>query len=130
VSGVYDKHWSLRPDPAEIPRIRREVSHFVAETCGMSAERRPDLELALSEVVTNALLHGYRGRDGDPISVDVHVDGKVEFVVRDNGVGMRPHPSSGGAGLGLTIVMAIADDLEISDCEGGGTEVRVTFEQG
>ena len=129
MSHAVDRRWTLAPDPTEVPRIRREVRQFVVEHDGLEPARHPNLDLAVTEVVTNALLHGYRDGGGDPITVDVHVDGKVQITVTDTGVGMRPHPGSPGAGLGLAIVMSIADHVEVSPGEAGGTRVRVTFER-
>jgi anti-sigma regulatory factor (Ser/Thr protein kinase) len=123
-----DRRWTLEPEPDEVPRIRREVHHFVAGCERLSAARLRDLDLVVTEVVTNALLHGYRDEHRAPIEVDVHVDGHVEIVVRDRGVGMSPHPDSPGAGLGLAIVGKLADSFEVRAANGGGTEVRVVFE--
>ena len=123
-----DRCWTLAPLPEEVPRIRREVHRFVAERQRLSAARLRDLDLVVTEVVTNALLHGYRGEHRAPIEVDVHVDGHVEIVVRDRGVGMSPHLDSPGAGLGLAIVGKLADSFEVRAAGGGGTEVRVVFE--
>ena len=131
VGAVHEAHertWSLEADPTEIRRIRGEVGSFVDAHYELSPERRADLALALSEVVTNALLHGNRDGRANPIEVHVHVDGKVEFTVRDAGVGMRPNPTGGGAGYGLAIVSAVADDLQVHDSDLGGTEVRVRFD--
>ena len=111
-----------------MPRIRREVHRFLAERDTLPASRLRDLDLVVTEVVTNALLHGYRDEHRAPIEVDVHVDGRVEIVVRDRGVGMSPHPGSPGAGLGLAIVGKLADSFEVRAAGDGGTEVRVVFE--
>jgi len=121
------RRWTLKPLPAEVPRIRREVHAFVAGLNGLARERLRDLDLAVTEIVTNALLHGYRDEHRAPIEVEVYVDGRVEILVRDRGVGMSPHPGSPGAGLGLSIVGNLASSLEVRDAAGGGTEVRVVF---
>jgi anti-sigma regulatory factor (Ser/Thr protein kinase) len=122
------RHWTLRPDPAEVPRIRHEVARFVGELDGLPASRLPDLDLAVTESVTNALIHGNRDGIEEPVGVDVHVNGRVEIVVRDRGVGLSPHPDSPGAGLGLEIVATLADRVEMRPAEDGGTEVRIVFE--
>jgi anti-sigma regulatory factor (Ser/Thr protein kinase) len=120
--------WTLEPEPAEVPRVRREVSRFVAELDGLPAARMPDLDLAVSEAVTNALVHGNRGGLREPVTVDVLVNGVVQVVVRDHGVGMSPHPDSPGAGLGLAILGKLADRMELRAADGGGTELRIAFE--
>jgi anti-sigma regulatory factor (Ser/Thr protein kinase) len=121
------RHWTLRPDLAEVRRVRHEISQFVVEQDGLPAGRLTDLDLAVTETVGNALVHGNRDGIDQPVGVDVHVNGQVEIVVRDQGVGLSPHPEAPGAGLGLDIVGTLADQLELRTAEGGGTEVRIVF---
>jgi anti-sigma regulatory factor (Ser/Thr protein kinase) len=121
--------WKLEPDPAEVPRVRHEVSRFVSGLAGLPSARLPDLDLAVSEAVTNALVHGNRGCVREPITVDVRVNGSVQVVVRDRGVGMSPHPESPGAGLGLSILGKLADRMELRAADDGGTELRIVFDR-
>lgn len=127
MDDVRSRRWTLDPEPDEVPRIRREVNAFVSAAKGLPPERMPDLDLAVTEVVTNALLHGYRGEARAPIEVHVALEAGVEVRVLDRGVGMSPHPGSPGAGLGLSIVGKLADLFEVRASDDGGTEVRVVF---
>lgn len=123
------RSWVLRRDPSEIPRIRRDVAAFLREHDAIEAVRHPDVELVVSELVTNALLHGDSGQRR-PIEVEVRLGEGVEVWVRDAGYGMRPgRNGSSTGGLGLAIVMAVSDGLDVRDVE-GATEVTATFEPG
>jgi len=49
-------------------------------------------------------------------------------TVRDHGSGMAPRVDSPGLGVGLPVMAAIADALEIDTPDGAGTIVRMTFD--
>ncbi len=82
-----------------------------------------DILLAANEAFGNAITHA-----GQPLSIAVHVeasisDGVVEIVVRDHG---RWHESrhSGGVGLGLALMHALMDTVELHATP-EGTTVRL-----
>ena len=74
--------------------------------------RRDDIALVLSEVVTNAVLHGGVGPDQE-LLIDVHVDrGAVGFDVFDLGEGFTPtglDTPPRRSGLGLFIINRLAE---------------------
>ena len=117
-------------EPASVPLLRRRVVGFLVENdvCGDRAE---DIRLAVSEALSNAVLHAYRGaRDPGDLEVSaVRDDGSVEVVVRDNGSGMAPRPDSPGLGLGLPVIAQMTDRYEIEHPETvGGTAIRMRFD--
>jgi anti-sigma regulatory factor (Ser/Thr protein kinase) len=78
---------SVPASPSRLAGLRRAVR---ADLRGVSEEVADDVVLALSEVATNAVLHGSSG--GQPIQVVVHVsDDWVEASVLDHG----PQPPPG-----------------------------------
>ena len=87
-----------------------------------------DVLLAVSEVVTNCVVHGYRGGQGDVAMEARHAGDTLLLSVADHGTGMTPRLDSPGLGLGLPLVGRIARRVDISAPEGGGTEVRMCFE--
>ena len=105
---------------AGVPEARRFLAGLLARW-GLEA-LRPALELATSELVTNAVTHG-RG----PIEVDVACeDGAVRVGVTDHGGGrpvIRPTDASGEVGgWGLRLVARVADEWG-TDVSGGRTTV-------
>lgn len=78
----------------------------------------------------DVVMHAYRDRPGT-VTAGISTDtaaGRVEILVTDDGVGMSPHPDSPGAGLGLSIITAISDQVTIRPGPtGAGTEVRMIF---
>ena len=121
--------WVAPALPACVGPLRRRVAAFAA-TRADGAVHLADLELAVSEAVTNAVIHAYRDRDQPgTVTAAVGTAGRrVEVVVTDGGVGMSPRPDSPGAGLGLALMAAVCDHVAISPgAAGKGTEVRMVF---
>jgi two-component sensor histidine kinase len=87
------------------------------------------LSLLINELMTNALKHGFAGRDSGTITVrlDRAADALV-LQVQDNGKGLVDEPSGEGS-LGMTIIRSLAAQLggEVSWFSGGGTTARLAF---
>ena len=120
--------WRARPAAQEVSRVRHAVCDY-ATSQGLEARVVQDLAIAVSEVVSNAVLHGFERTDDDgTIMVSATVNGD-ELTVRvvDDGVGLRPRSDSPGAGVGLAIAGSVSRRLVVERPERGGTEVRMTF---
>jgi anti-sigma regulatory factor (Ser/Thr protein kinase) len=117
----------FRASADQVGQARREATAF--------ARRRgvvdPDaVALALSEAITNVVLHAY---------VDAAEPGEVELVARDladdglmisvcdDGRGMTPRPDSPGLGLGLPLLAALTERFEVQSRPGGGTRLCLFF---
>jgi serine/threonine-protein kinase RsbW len=95
---------------------------------GIDRRAGSDVLLALSEVVTNAVIHGYRGETGGEVRVEAeHDDHRLTLSVADRGRGMAPRHDSPGLGLGLPLVGRIAKKVDITAEVGGGTLVSMCF---
>jgi two-component sensor histidine kinase len=77
----------------------------------LDADRAIPLGLVVSEVLTNALRHAFRGRDVGTVAVEARAETTQLIVcVRDNGVGMRQE--SGKTGLGSKIIRSLATQID------------------
>ena len=121
-------HGSCPAHPTAVAPIRRAISD-VARRCGADESILTRLELAVTEAATNVVLHAYRdpGSHGDIHTSACVTRGQLEVTIRDDGVGMSPHPESPGLGLGLSLMAHEADACEITRPPGGGTEIRMRF---
>jgi anti-sigma regulatory factor (Ser/Thr protein kinase) len=86
-----------------------------------------DIRLAVTEACTNVVRHAYGDRAGD-IDVVVRPRGRaLEVIVADNGRGMGPSPDTSGPGLGLPLMAALADSLEIQGSATAGSRLMMSF---
>src|SRR4051794_23192324 len=121
--------WTYPAVVDEIGTARRDVADYAAANA-VPEPPLADLKLAVSEAVTNAVLHGFRSTDPGTVTVSVAVKlGTVSVCVADDGQGMSPRTDSPGIGLGLPLMAEMADRLAIDAAKGGhGTEVRMAFD--
>ena len=112
--------------PAAVPGVRRAVVDFAALH---GVGNGPDIALAVSEAITNTVLHAYRDRSAGPVRVVACAEPqRLVVVVRDYGCGMSPNPDSPGLGLGLAVIGRLATEVNIErPDEGGGTRLRMHF---
>jgi anti-sigma regulatory factor (Ser/Thr protein kinase) len=125
-TGIERLELRLQASPAAVPGVRRAVVDF-AELHGIG--RGPDIALAVSEAVTNAVLHAYRdGASGEVRIVACAEPESLVVVVRDYGCGMTPHADSPGLGLGLSVIGHLTTEMNIERPDtGGGMRLRMHF---
>ena len=95
-----------------------------------------DVKTAVSEAVTNAIIHGYEETEGK-VYIRCRLDGDLlEVEVEDQGKGiedidqaMEPmfttKPERDRSGMGFSFMEAFMDELEVSSIPGAGTTVRM-----
>ncbi|MBR1750122.1 MAG: anti-sigma F factor [Ruminococcus sp.] len=115
---------------------RMAVSSFLS-VGGVPVGDIAELKTAVSEGVTNAIVHGYRGSHGNvTLEMKLFASGRVKIVIRDKGVGiedielaMEPlyttAPEEERAGLGFAIMKSFCDKLRVRSKVGGGTVVTL-----
>lgn len=99
-------------------------------------EEVADLKTAVSEVVTNCIIHGYEG-EIHKIRMDLKLKGREIFVdITDQGVGisdvkkaMEPlyttKPEKERSGMGFTFMEAFMDEVTVDSEVGVGTSVHM-----
>jgi serine/threonine-protein kinase RsbW len=118
---------SLPADPSAPSAARRAVKDFL-RAHGADPGALSDVLLAVSEVVTNCVVHAYRGQSGGKVDLEARRTGdRLVLSVADDGSGMAPRHDSPGLGLGLPLVGRVADRVDISAQAGGGTLVSMSF---
>lgn len=90
-----------------------------------------DVLIAVSEAVTNAVVHAFRGlvdRGTVMVVATVYTE-RIEVRVTDDGSGMAPRDDSPGLGLGLPLIRHLADQFDHRRPACGlGTELWMRFE--
>jgi serine/threonine-protein kinase RsbW/stage II sporulation protein AB (anti-sigma F factor) len=113
-------------EPANVGDLRKAVVAY-AEQAGFGDTSQ--IALAVSEAITNAVVHAYRdsAEVGDVRVVACDGPDELVVVVRDYGDGMMPRADSPGLGLGLPLITTMTDDLQIEAADGAGTLLRMHF---
>jgi serine/threonine-protein kinase RsbW len=117
------------PARAESVTVARQALSGIADAMGWDGTFLADLKIAVSEACSNVVMHAYEDGDG-PLELTGWVEGDaVTFVVTDRGSGISPRLQTGaaGLGLGLPLMAALSDEVEVRSPPGGPTEVRMTF---
>jgi PAS domain S-box-containing protein len=121
-------HREVAAEPVVVGELRRGVAAF-ARAHGAGEDVVENVMLAVSEAVTNAIIHAFVGRERGHVTITAEAgEGSLLVRVLDDGRGMTPHPDSPGLGLGLTMMASMATRCDIREGPGGhGTEVRLMF---
>jgi serine/threonine-protein kinase RsbW len=118
----------LAAEADNVPLVRHALRGLL-EASGISDERTADIALAVTEACANAVLHAYPDGTGTfEVAAELAPAGRLVVIVRDHGSGMAPRVDSPGLGVGLPVMAAIAEALEIDTPDGSGTLVRMTFD--
>ena len=100
-------------------------------------EELDDIKTAVSEAVTNAVIHGYQNGEGTiEICARAQADGLFTVTVKDTGIGiadikkaMEPMfttaPQGERSGMGFSFMEAFMDQVEVVSAPGKGTAVTM-----
>src|SRR5436305_10348942 len=90
-------------DAVSVSAARYELTEF-AKPAGASDYELQSIRLAVSEALTNVVLHAYRGSSGQ-IHVNAAVaGGELWILIADDGAGLHAGGTSGGLGIGLALI--------------------------
>ena len=114
---------------------RSAVACFAAQL-DPNLEEMGDIRTAVSEAVTNAIVHAYPDSYGIiTLRCRILKDNVLDIVVKDRGIGIqdidqarRPMYTTGGterSGMGFTIMESFMTSLDISSEPGKGTSVHM-----
>jgi serine/threonine-protein kinase RsbW len=129
----YDRSVRLTiPAKAEYITLGRLALTAIARVRPLSEETLSDLKLALTEACTNSVRHAYREGRGGQVEIVYQIEpDRLIVEVTDEGEGFEPSSPAGDGngdlsegGLGIAIIRAVADEVEIGKRESGGSRLR------
>ncbi len=128
MAGIPIVRLSLPSRPENVLLVRQAL-RGLADIVDLDAIELNDVSTALSEACNNVVAHAYP--DG-PGPMDIEMQGSadgLEVLVRDHGCGLKPHASelSEIGGIGIPVMLALADSVEFAGADGEGTDVRMRF---
>ena len=113
---------------------RSVVSAFCLEL-NPSIEEINDIKTAVSEAVTNCIVHAYNSQEDKYIQLSVSLeDEKAEIIIEDEGCGIddvdkaiqpffTTKPEQERSGMGFTLIQTFMDKVEIKSQKNKGTRV-------
>ena len=135
------KHKLTNETKITFPSLSANEAFARATASAFAAQLNPtfdelsDIKCAISEAVTNAIVHGYRDTIGDVTLILKITENRILIAeVRDRGCGignveeaMRPlfttDPENERSGMGFTIIENFMDSLRVRSVPGRGTRV-------
>ena len=122
-----DVKLTLPARPENVSVIRHVLGAF-AEAMRLPDELVEDLRLAVTEACTNVVRHAYPPEQTGPVEISIQpLEEHVSVIVSDRGRGIGTSSDTTGPGLGLPLIAAIADVVELQPVPGGGSRVAMTF---
>ncbi len=114
---------------------RSVVAAFVAQL-DPTIEELSEVKTAVSEAVTNAIIHGYECGNGNVVIIARIIGDSVEIVVQDQGKGIddieaarqplyTSKPELERSGMGFTVMETFMDQVEVESQPGIGTTIRM-----
>ena len=124
--------------PENVGFIRNVIAAFCVPA-DPSIETLNDIKTAISEAVTNAVVHGYKRSEGDVAIETELIDTKLYIKISDSGAGIEnvekamedfftTDVEEERSGLGFTIMRTYMDTLKVESKVGAGTTVYMTKE--
>ena len=115
---------------------RMMIAAFAAQL-DPTIEELADIKTAVSEAVTNAIVHGYECRDGEIVMLAEYAGRLLTVEISDKGKGIadverarEPFfttlPEGDRSGMGFTVMETFMDTLKVTSTPGEGTTVRMT----
>jgi serine/threonine-protein kinase RsbW len=114
------------PARPENVAVIRHVLGALAEALALPPALIEDMRLAVTEACTNVVRHAYEGDGSVDVVVRPNGDALV-VIVEDAGRGIGPSPDTAGPGLGLPLIAALTDALEIERGATSGSRLVMRF---
>lgn len=124
------------PNRSDNERFARTVAAAFIVELDPTIDQLSEVKTAVSEAVTNAIIHGYDECDGIITLEGEIYDRTVELTVSDNGVGIPDirrareplftgKPEMERSGMGFTIMETFMDSIDVESEIGKGTRVTM-----
>jgi stage II sporulation protein AB (anti-sigma F factor) len=135
--GMYNDMKLIIPAISENESLARSVVGSFAARLNPTLEQLADIRTAVSEAVTNAVIHGYEGKAKGEVMIYARVEeGKLTVEITDYGKGIEDiaqarspfytsRPDLERSGMGFTIMETFMDEVHVASCKGNGTMVRM-----
>lgn len=132
MSNIMEVKFSAKSENESLARV---IAASFAAKLDPALDELADIKTAVSEAVTNAIIHGYDEDESKFVYLKCKIEGnKVEIIVEDEGHGiedvdlaMQPlytsKPELERSGMGFSVMESFMDDVKVSSIQNKGTRV-------
>ena len=125
------------PANSDNERFARTVAAAFVLELDPTLDELSEIKTAVSEAVTNAIIHGYNEKGGTVTLEGIIDENTVEFTIRDSGAGIADiekareplytgKPEMERSGMGFTIMETFMDSVNVESAPGRGTAVKMS----
>ena len=125
------------PANSDNERFARNVAAAFILELDPTLDELSEIKTAVSEAVTNAIIHGYNEESGTVIMEGYIKDNEIEFVISDSGNGIEDidkareplytgKPEMERSGMGFTIMETFMDEVIVKSKVGEGTVIKMS----
>lgn len=122
-------------NPENESLARSCIAAFAAQM-NPTVEQIIELKTAVSEAITNAIVHGYAQQDGTVVLSAYIKDSRIHIQVSDKGCGIEDvekakqpffttAPEFERSGMGFSVMESFTDEVQVISAPGQGTKVRM-----
>ncbi|WP_304340371.1 anti-sigma F factor [Metaclostridioides mangenotii] len=134
MSNIMEVKFSAKSENESLARVI--VASFAAKL-DPTLDELVDIKTAVSEAVTNSIIHGYEEDEDKFVYLKCIIDGNtIKITVEDEGYGienleqaMEPlytsKPELDRSGMGFTVMKSFMDDVNVSSIKGQGTRIEM-----
>jgi anti-sigma regulatory factor (Ser/Thr protein kinase) len=123
-SRRHDRSYSA--EASSVPQARAGVAAFAAQV-GVTRDQLEGIQLAVSEAVSNAVMHAYPDQRGELHVFAAVFGGRLTVLITDDGCGPHVPSQRPGLGCGLALMAASSDRFTIRELRCGGTAVHMRW---
>ena len=135
MSNILEVKFSAKSENESLSRVI--VASFAAKL-DPTLDELSDIKMAVSEAVTNSIVHGYEENESKFVYLRCELEDRmIKVVIEDRGKGiedikqaMQPmytsKPELDRAGMGFSFMESFMDTLEVVSIKGEGTKVVMT----
>jgi len=135
MSNVMEVKFSAKSENESLARV---IAASFAAKLDPTLDEIADIKTAVSEAVTNCIIHGYDEDENEFVYLRCEIEeNTVKIVVEDRGNGiddvqtaMQPlytsKPELERSGMGFTVMESFMDSVAVSSIEGEGTKIVMT----
>ncbi|CAG7840804.1 anti-sigma F factor [Clostridium novyi B str. ATCC 27606] len=113
---------------------RVAIAAFISQL-DPTIEEITDVKTAVSEAVTNSIIHGYGDKEDGIVIIESEINNReVTIIIKDNGIGIKnvseameplytSRPDLERSGMGFTVMETFMDELKVESTEESGTKI-------